>query len=82
MSEKWENALIVYVIGQNPSMMAITNYCKTQWAPKSEFKVFKHDEGYYVVKLEAREDRDAILYSSPHLFFWESHDSEAMDFKL
>ncbi|XP_048501322.1 uncharacterized protein LOC125497704 [Beta vulgaris subsp. vulgaris] len=69
MSEQWGNALIVYVIGQSPSLMAITNYCKTQWAPKSEFKVFKHDEGYYVIKLEAREDRDAILYSGPHLFF-------------
>ncbi|XP_048489882.1 uncharacterized protein LOC125491854 [Beta vulgaris subsp. vulgaris] len=69
MSEKWENALIIYVICQNPSLMAITKYCKTQWAPKCEFKVFKHDEGYYVVNLETREDRDSTLYFGPHLFF-------------
>lgn len=45
MNEKWENALIVYVIGQNPSMVAITNYCKSQWAPKNDPKVLKHNEG-------------------------------------
>lgn len=28
-TESWQNALIVYVIGQNPSLMAIINYCKS-----------------------------------------------------
>lgn len=37
-------------------MMAITNYYKTQWVPKTEPKIFKHDEGYFVVKMETRED--------------------------
>ena len=30
MTEQWANALVVYVIGQNPSMMAITSFCKAQ----------------------------------------------------
>ncbi|XP_048494359.1 uncharacterized protein LOC125494690 [Beta vulgaris subsp. vulgaris] len=68
-TEEWQNALIVYVIGQNPSLMAITNYCKSQWAPKVEPKIFKHDEGYFVVKMDTAKDRDAVLYSGPHLFF-------------
>lgn len=28
--ENWTNALIVYVTGQNPNLMTITNYCKSQ----------------------------------------------------
>lgn len=68
-TESWQNALIVYVIGQNPSIMAMINYCKAQWTPKVEPKIFKHDEGYFVVKMETVEDRDAVLFSGPHLFF-------------
>lgn len=40
INESSVNSLIVYVIGQNPSLMAINNYCKSQWAPKSEPKIF------------------------------------------
>ena len=29
MNESWMNSLIVYVIGKNPSLMALTNYCKS-----------------------------------------------------
>lgn len=49
------------MIGENPNLMVITNYCKTQWAPKAEPKLFKHDDGYFVVKMESR-DKDANLY--------------------
>ena len=49
-TESWQNALIVYVIGQNPSLVAKTNYCKSQWDPKIEPKNFKHDEGYFCGK--------------------------------
>lgn len=69
MTEQWANALVVYIIGQNPSMMAITNYCKAQWAPKTEPRIFKHEEGYFIIKMENREDIDAILYAGPHLFY-------------
>ena len=56
-TEIWQNALIVYVIGQTLSLMAIINYCKSQWAPKIDPKIFKHDEGYFVVKMETAEDQ-------------------------
>lgn len=69
MTESWQNALLVYVVRQNPNLITITNYHKSQWAPVDERKLFKHDEGYFVMKLDSRKDRDVILYSGPHLFF-------------
>lgn len=68
LTESYLNSLIVYVIGKNPSLMAISNYCKSQWAPVNEPKIYNYDDGYFVVKMET-EDRDAVLYSGPHLFF-------------
>lgn len=41
LSETWLNSLIVYVIGQNSCLMAISNCCKSQCAPVNEPKIFK-----------------------------------------
>lgn len=41
-------------------------------------KIFKHEEGYFVVKLDSRIERDAILFAGPHLFFLGAYYSEAM----
>ncbi|XP_048494454.1 uncharacterized protein LOC125494736 [Beta vulgaris subsp. vulgaris] len=69
MSECWLNVVVVYVVGQNPTLNAITQYVKSQWQTQEETQVFKHDEGFFIVRLKSREERDNILFSRPHLFF-------------
>ena len=49
--------------------MALTNYCKSQYAPKTDPKIFKHEEGNFVVKMDSKEDGDVVLYSGPHIYF-------------
>ncbi|XP_048501546.1 uncharacterized protein LOC125497881 [Beta vulgaris subsp. vulgaris] len=69
MSEGWLNAVVVYVVGQNPTLNAISQYVKSQWQTQEEPQVFKHDEGFFIVRMKSREERDNILFSGPHLFF-------------
>lgn len=69
MSESWLNAVVVYVVGQNPTLNAISQYVKTQWQSQEEPQVFKHDEGFFIVRMKTREERDFILFSGPHLFY-------------
>ncbi|XP_048496270.1 uncharacterized protein LOC125495558 [Beta vulgaris subsp. vulgaris] len=45
------------------------SYAKTHWSLGCEPKVFKHEEGYFVVKLNNSEDKDRILLSGPHMFY-------------
>lgn len=69
MSESWLNAVVVYVVGQNPTLNAINQYVKSQWQVQEEPQVFEHDEGFFIIRLKSREERDHILFSDPHLLF-------------
>lgn len=69
LSEIWINSIIVYVIGQSPTITAMTAYIRSHWNVSIDPKIFKHEKGYFVVKLESRGERDAILCVGPHLFY-------------
>nr|CCA65980.1 hypothetical protein [Beta vulgaris subsp. vulgaris] len=69
MSECWLNAVVVYVVGQNPTLNAISQYVKSHWQSQDDPQIFKHDEGYFIVRMKTREERDKILFSGPHLFY-------------
>ncbi|XP_010667206.1 uncharacterized protein LOC104884282 [Beta vulgaris subsp. vulgaris] len=69
MGECWQNAVVVYVVGQNPTLSAINQYVAANWSLLEEPKIYKHEEGFFLVKLNNREERDKILYSGPHLFY-------------
>ncbi|XP_010687419.1 uncharacterized protein LOC104901529 [Beta vulgaris subsp. vulgaris] len=69
LSEIWINSIIVYVVGQNPTLTALMSYVKTHWSLVCEPKIFKHEDGYFVVKLTNTEDKDRILISGRHMFY-------------
>ncbi|XP_048494461.1 uncharacterized protein LOC125494741 [Beta vulgaris subsp. vulgaris] len=68
-SECWMNALVVYVVGQNPTLNSITQYINAHWVCSDEPVIFKHDEGFFIVRHKSREERDKVLYTRPHLFY-------------
>ena len=69
MNEIWMNAVIVYVVGQNPTLTALKSYIMTNWNLGVEPQMFKHEEGYFVVKMGSRESRDIVVFAGPHLFY-------------
>lgn len=69
-SESCMNAL-VYVMGQNHTLTAISHYVNFRCHLKEEPKVYTHDEGYCITRLSSREQRDNVLYSRPHLFYYK-----------
>ncbi|XP_009798363.1 uncharacterized protein [Nicotiana sylvestris] len=65
-TEKWRNALILYVVGNTPTIGALERFIVSQWNFVAKPMIFYHNEGYFVIKFNNMEDRDAILYSRPH----------------
>ncbi|XP_057250082.1 uncharacterized protein LOC130591164 [Beta vulgaris subsp. vulgaris] len=55
MNEIWMNAVIVYVVGQNPTLTALKSFIMANWNLGNEPQMFKHEEGYFVVKMGSRE---------------------------
>ena len=60
---------MVYVVGQNPTLTSITQYVNAQWNLKEGPTIFKHNEGFFIIRLKSREERDNVLFSGPRLFF-------------
>lgn len=69
MAAIWDCALIMYVVGDKPSIGAVIRYIDKEWGHVGKPNVFLHDEGYFVVKFCSKRDRDEVLVAGPHTFF-------------
>ncbi|KAH0714889.1 hypothetical protein KY284_007794 [Solanum tuberosum] len=65
--EEWKQALILYVVGESPTIAAIERYIALQVNTVSKPKVYYHNDGYFLVKFASVDDRNEVLYSGPHM---------------
>ncbi|XP_009758696.1 uncharacterized protein [Nicotiana sylvestris] len=65
-TEKWKNALIVYVIGERPGYNQMHRYIAQHWNNVAEPDLFLHEDGYYIVKFLRLSDLREILYGEPY----------------
>lgn len=66
-TEEWKQALILYVVGESPTMAAIERYIALQMNTVSKPKVYYHSDDYFLVKFVSMDDRNELLYSGPHM---------------
>ncbi|XP_019235091.1 PREDICTED: uncharacterized protein LOC109215473 [Nicotiana attenuata] len=64
---KWQHAIVLYVMGESPSIGMLDQFIATQWNFISKPKIYFHNDGYFVVKLNSMEDKDAVLASGPYM---------------
>lgn len=65
-TSKWENAIIMYVIDDCPSLKYINTFISKHWNCAVQPDVFYHNEGYYVVRFASSEEKNSVLYSGPY----------------
>ncbi|KAK4713334.1 hypothetical protein R3W88_019241 [Solanum pinnatisectum] len=65
--QRWTHALILYVVGADPTIAALERYIATNWNYITKTKVYYHNDRYFLVKLTKLEDRDEVLYAGPHM---------------
>lgn len=63
---KWAAALIVYVVGNSPSIRAMERFIAVQSKSTTKPAMLYHNDGYFVVRLENEEERDKVLCSDSH----------------
>lgn len=73
--EKWNCALIAYMIGPKPGYNAMKRYINQQWSSVDEPDIFL-DEEAYVIKFQSLADKNEILYTGPYTMnnrpiFWK-----------
>lgn len=63
---KWANAIILYVIGDTPTITYLKTFLHKQCGI-SAIEVFYHNEGYFVIRFEDRKDKDKMLFEGPYM---------------
>lgn len=63
---KWKHAIVLYVVGDSPSIGALDRFIISQWNFVTKPKIYFHNDGYFVVKFNNVKDRDDVLMSGPH----------------
>ncbi|KAG5620014.1 hypothetical protein H5410_005232 [Solanum commersonii] len=66
-TEEWKQALILYIVGESPTIAAIERCIALQVNTVSKPKVYYHNDGYFLVRLANLDDRNEVLYSGPHM---------------
>ncbi|KAG5572240.1 hypothetical protein H5410_062006 [Solanum commersonii] len=64
-NEIWSNVIILYVIRNTSSIGAIMRFITTEWNFVAKPKVYLHNNGFFIVKLNSSEDKNSILVSGP-----------------
>ncbi|XP_021847237.1 uncharacterized protein [Spinacia oleracea] len=69
MNDLWGNAIVMYVVGEKPSIGAILRFIAKEWHQVSKPQIFLHDEGYFVIRFQSKKDKESVLVAGPHMFF-------------
>ncbi|KAH0709217.1 hypothetical protein KY284_010644 [Solanum tuberosum] len=64
--EELTQSLILYVVGESPTIAAMERYITLQVNTMSKPKVYYHNDGYFLVRFANMDDRNKVLYSGPH----------------
>ncbi|XP_075098965.1 uncharacterized protein LOC142175862 [Nicotiana tabacum] len=63
---KWWQALILYVVGEEPTIGALERFIAATWNFALKPKIFYHNDGYFVVHFNSLEDKDVVLCSGTY----------------
>lgn len=61
LSEIWTNVVVVYVVGQTPTIGTLIRFIALEWNSVAKPKVFLHEDEYFLVKFENIEERNEIF---------------------
>lgn len=66
-SAKWKFAVILYVIGESPTISYLKNYLKSQCNITGNVEIYYHNDGYFVVKCESGAEKEKLLFEGPYM---------------
>lgn len=64
----WANALIGYVIGDNPNVQSIENFVLHAWNFVSKPQILLHAGGYCISRFNSKEDKEMVIQSGPYSY--------------
>ncbi|CAK8577790.1 unnamed protein product [Lathyrus sativus] len=67
--EFWDNASILFALGQNLSMNAVRIFMEKTWNFVAMPELYYNDEGYFVLRFKNNEDKEKIMEQGPYFIY-------------
>lgn len=65
-NQKWNRVVILYVVGNTPSIGDIKRFVANQWVNVQKPKVLFHNDGYFIILMNSNEERERVLQNGPY----------------
>ncbi|CAK8568964.1 unnamed protein product [Lathyrus sativus] len=62
----WDNALILYVVGDDLSMNTVKNFMQRMWNFVKMPDLYYHDGEYFLLRFNSQEDKEADMMKGPY----------------
>ncbi|CAK8535666.1 unnamed protein product [Lathyrus sativus] len=62
----WDNALILYVVGDNLSLNTMKNFMRRMWNFIKIPDLYYHDDRYFLLRFNSHEDKEAVMMKGPY----------------
>ncbi|CAK8544929.1 unnamed protein product [Lathyrus sativus] len=62
----WDNALILYVVGDDLSMNTVKNFMQRMWNFVKMPDSYYHDDRYFLIRFSSQEDKEAVMMKGPY----------------
>ncbi|XP_021860851.1 uncharacterized protein [Spinacia oleracea] len=69
LTEKWKSSMVMYVVGDSPTIASVKRYMEGMWNSVTQPQVFFQDDGYFIIKFMNIEDRNQIIARGPYTFY-------------
>lgn len=66
-ANKWKFAVILYVIGESPTISYLRTYLRNQCSIEGEVGIYYHNDGYFVVRCGSEVEKERLLFDGPYM---------------
>ena len=66
MADIWDRARALFILGDSPSTASIVRFTSAAWPSIAKPKLQQHEDGYFVILFQSREDRDTVIQNGPY----------------
>ncbi|XP_058774196.1 uncharacterized protein LOC131648458 [Vicia villosa] len=65
----WENAIILFALGETLSMHAVKNFMEKSWNFVAMPELYFNESGYFVVRFKSHEDMSQVMEQGPYFIY-------------
>ncbi|XP_056695221.1 uncharacterized protein [Spinacia oleracea] len=69
MADKWQASIVMYVVGEFPTIASVKRFMAAVWGDVAQPQVFYHDDGYFLIRFASNKEKNKVVAGGPYTFY-------------